>query len=126
MTDSESSPRNRTRRFLRFAILFFLSVFIFIGGGAALLYLLFSKYTGVQNIWLLVCGAPVILVVLLFLTLINLYFRFGRPLEQLFNAIDEVEEGNLSIRVPEAKSDMFSELMRWLVEAFSRKRCGLN
>jgi len=112
MSNAESSPRRRTNRFLRFGIFFFISVFLFVGGGAAFLYLIFSKYTGTQNIWLLICGAPSVLIFLLFFTLINLYFRFGRPLEELFNAINQVEEGNLSVRVPEAKSDMFSDLIK--------------
>jgi len=113
MSKSDSSSRqHRTSRFLRFAIVFFISVFLFFGGGAALLYLLFSKYTGTQSLWLLVCGAPFILIILLFFTLINLYFRFGKPLEELFNAINQVEEGNLAVRVSEAKSDMFSDLIK--------------
>ena len=99
-------------RFAHFAIFFFIFVFFFVGGGAALLYFVFSKYTGVQNIWLLVCGAPVALIVLLVFILFNLYTRFGKPLEQLFNAINKVEEGNLSVRVPENKSDMFSDLIK--------------
>ena len=113
MSNTETSPRNRRiSRFVRFAILFFVALILFIGGITALLYLLFSKYTGVQNIWLLVCGAPVVLVALLIFLIFNLYMRYGRPLEQLFNAIDEVEAGNLAIRVPEVKSDMFSDLVK--------------
>lgn len=113
MSTTETSPRNRrTSRFVRFAILFFIALILFIGGGTALLYLLFSKYTGVQNIWLLVCGAPVVFVALLIFLIFNLYMRYGRPLEQLFNAINEVEAGNLAIRVPEVKSDMFSDLVK--------------
>ena len=113
MSNTDSSSRQRSKnRFFRFAIVFFISVFLFFGGGAALLYLLFSTYTGTQNIWLLVCGTPFILIILLFFTLINLYLRFGKPLEELFNTINEVEEGNLSARVPENKSDMFSDLIK--------------
>jgi signal transduction histidine kinase len=115
--DSQSSismpPRSRRiRRFLSFVIFFIITAILFVGGISAILYLLFSKYSGVRNIWLLVCGAPVVLVVFVLLTVINLYTRFGRPLEQLFNAINAVEEGNLSVRVPETKSDMFSDLIK--------------
>ncbi len=107
------SPRRRsTSRFARFAIAFFVFLFIFFGGSAALLYLIFSEYTGIRNIWLLVCGAPAALVILLLIILINLYMRFGRPLEALFNAINAVEAGDLSVRVPENKSDMFSDLFK--------------
>jgi signal transduction histidine kinase len=72
----------------------------------------FSKYTGVRNIWLLVCGAPAALVILLLFIIINLYLRFGRPLEELFSTINAVEAGDLSVRVPENKSDMFSDLFK--------------
>jgi two-component system OmpR family sensor kinase/two-component system sensor histidine kinase BaeS len=110
--ESPTPRRSGMSRFVRFAIFFFISVFIFVGGGAALLYLVFSKYTGAQNIWLLVCGAPFALIVLLVFILFNLYTRFGKPLEQLFNAINQVEEGDLAVRVPENNSDMFSDLIK--------------
>jgi two-component system OmpR family sensor kinase/two-component system sensor histidine kinase BaeS len=42
----------------------------------------------------------------------NLYMRFGRPLEQLFKTINAVEAGDLSARVPENNSDMFSDLIK--------------
>jgi two-component system OmpR family sensor kinase/two-component system sensor histidine kinase BaeS len=48
--------------------------------------------------------------VLLLFIMINLYMRFGRPLEELFSAINAVGTGNLSVRVPENKSDVFSDL----------------
>ena len=109
---SESTPprRRSSRRFFPFLLIFFFVILLFVGGAAALLYLLFSEVSGVRNIWLLVCGAPITLVVLVVITIITLYNRFGRPLEQIFNAIDSVAEGDLSVRVPEHKSDMYSEL----------------
>src|SRR5215510_2310836 len=114
MSNTEASPERRRsiRLFFRYVIFILIFISLFVSGSAALFYLIFSKYTGIQNIWLLVCGAPVVLVVLLIFLLFNLYMRYGKPLEQLFNAINEVEEGNLSIRVPENKSDMFSDLIK--------------
>jgi signal transduction histidine kinase len=113
MSTSSPSPRRRSiSRFVRFAVFFFISLFLFVGGSAALLYLVFTKYTGIRNIWLLVCGTPSALTVLLLFIIINLYIRFGRPLEELFNAINAVGTGNLSVRVPENKSDMFSDLFK--------------
>ena len=112
MSNTESTSSSRTRRFIRFAIFFLITFILFIGGGSATLYLLFSKYTGTQNIWLLACGTPFIVVVLLIFTIFNLYTRLGKPLEELFKAINAVEDGNLSIRVPENKSDMFSDLIK--------------
>jgi two-component system OmpR family sensor kinase/two-component system sensor histidine kinase BaeS len=112
MSNNETSSRSRIRRFVRFAIFFVIFLSVFFGGSAAFLYLLFSRYTGVQNIWLLICGTPVVLLVLLIFTIFNLYTRFGKPLEGLFDAINAVEEGNLSVRAPENKSDMFSDLIK--------------
>lgn len=105
-------PKRRSHRFVPFAIFFIISAILFVGGMAALLYLLFSQYSGVRNIWILVCGAPVVLIVLVFFTAFNLYIRYGKPLEELFNTINAVEEGNLSARVPENNSDMFSDLIK--------------
>jgi signal transduction histidine kinase len=102
----------RGRRFFPFAFFFFGIISLFIGGAAAILYWAFSEYSGVRNIWLLICGAPVLVFFLAIFTLFTLYSRFGKPLEQIFNAIDSVSEGNLSVRVPENKSDMFSELFK--------------
>jgi two-component system OmpR family sensor kinase/two-component system sensor histidine kinase BaeS len=114
-TSEQSSSAKRGRRITRalaVTIFFVISAILFVGGIAALLYLLFSEYSGARNIWILVCGAPVVLVMFILLTVINLYTRFGRPLEELFNAINTVEEGDLSVRVRENNSDMFSELFK--------------
>jgi two-component system OmpR family sensor kinase/two-component system sensor histidine kinase BaeS len=102
----------RVGRFLAFALFFIISALLFVGGAAALLYFLFSEYTGVRNVWLLVCGAPVVVIVFIIITVFSLYTRFGRPLENLFDAINAVEEGNLSVRVKENKNDMFSDLFK--------------
>lgn len=102
--------RGRRRFFPFFPLFFFVAIF-FIGGTAALFYLLFSQHMHARNIWMLVCGAPVVVVIIIIITIFNLYMRFGKPLENLFSTIDSVSEGNLSVRVPESKSDMFSELI---------------
>ena len=99
-------------RFIPFAIFFLISALLFVGGTAAILYLIFSQYSGIRNIWLLLCGAPVVLVIFIIATVFNLYSRFGKPLEDLFNAINSVEEGDLSVRVPENNSEMFSDLFK--------------
>lgn len=103
---------NRRRRFFPFFLFFFSVVSLFVGGVSAILYWAFSQYSGVRNIWLLICGAPVIVTISGVLTIFALYRRFGRPLSEMFNAIDSVAEGNLSVRVSESKSDMFSELIK--------------
>jgi two-component system OmpR family sensor kinase/two-component system sensor histidine kinase BaeS len=112
MAETSHKRRHSARRFVPFAIFFVISAFLFVGGAAAILYLIFSEYSGVRNIWLLICGAPVVLVVFAIATVFNLYTRFGRPLEQLFKTINAVEAGDLSARVPEAKSEMFGDLIK--------------
>jgi len=109
---STHPSKHRASRFVPFAIFFIVSAFLFVGGIAAILYLLFSEYSGVRNLWILLCGAPVVLVAFVIVTIFNLYTRFGKPLEELFNAINAVGEGDLSIRVPEKNSDMFSDLIK--------------
>lgn len=109
---STPPTRRRTNRFAPFMIFFIIAVFLFVGGAAATLYLLFSEYSGIRNLWILLCGAPFLLVVLAILTIFSLYTRYGRPLEALFNAINAVEDGDLSVRVPEKSSDMFNDLFK--------------
>ncbi len=109
--DSSPSPRRRTNRFIFFALTV-LFLLLFIAGAAALLYWLFSEYSGIRNIWLLVCGAPIIFIVLILFILFNLWNRYGKPMEEIFNAIDAVAEGDLSVRVPEKNSDMYSDLSK--------------
>lgn len=112
-SSSSTSRRWRGgRRFFPFAIFFFSVIWLFIGGTAAILYLIFSEYSGVRNIWLLVCGAPIAVILLTIITVFTLYTRLGRPMGQIFNAIDSVAEGNLSVRVPEDNSPQFQELIK--------------
>ncbi|MEP7135434.1 MAG: histidine kinase dimerization/phospho-acceptor domain-containing protein, partial [Chloroflexota bacterium] len=110
-----STPPKRQRSIMRSLsiALFFIGVLLlFFGGTAAFLYVLFSEYTGVKNWWLLFCGTPILVVVLVIFVLFNLYQRFGKPLDGLFKTIDAIAEGDLSARVPENKSDMFSDLIK--------------
>ena len=107
----ETTPRQRRiGRFLSFVFFLLIILLLFVGGTAALLYWLFSEYSGVRNIWLLVCGAPFIFIVIIIFILYNLWNRYGKPMEEIFSAIDAVSEGNLSVRVPEKNSDMYSDL----------------
>ena len=111
MSNSEPGRTRRVSRALAFTFFFVVAALLFVGGIAALLYFFFTEYSGARNIWLLFCGAPVALVVLVVFLVFNLYTRFGKPLEELFETINAVGAGNLSVRVPENKSDMFSDLI---------------
>lgn len=111
--DSTAAPSSRREnRFLPFLLFFFFTIVLFFGGAAALLYWLFSEYSGIRNIWLLVCGAPFIIVVAALFIIYTLYSRFGRPLREIFNAIDSVSEGNLAVRVAADDSPQFGELIK--------------
>jgi signal transduction histidine kinase len=101
-----------SRRFFPFVPFAFITLLFFIGGTAAIFYLLFSEFVGVRNIWLLVCGAPFAVVLILIFTAFNMYTRYGKPLQEIFGAIDSVAEGDLSIRVPEDNSPQFQELIK--------------
>ncbi len=110
-----TTPANRPRRAIRFFayfLLFFLSLVCFVGGFSAILFEVFSQSSTAKSSWLLLCGGPVVFVTLVVFVLFNLYMRFGRPLEQLFKTINAVEAGDLSARVPEKNSDMFSDLIK--------------
>ena len=102
----------RGMRFLPVALFFIALILLFIGGSAALLYNVFSEYSGVRNIWVLVCCVPVALIAIIIFVIYNLYSRFGRPLQQMFGAIDSVAEGDLSVRVAEDSSPQFGELIK--------------
>jgi two-component system OmpR family sensor kinase/two-component system sensor histidine kinase BaeS len=108
----EASPSSRRYRFVPYVFAFFAIIVCFFGGGAALLYFLFTEYSNIRNIWLLVCGAPVVFVAVGVFVIFNLYIRYARPLEQLFDTINAVEAGDLSARVPDNKSDMYSDLFK--------------
>lgn len=109
-TNSSPSPKKRTRRFIPAALFFFSIILLFIGGTAALFYLIFSDYTGIRNWWLLLCGAPIIVVIIGFTIIFSLFQRFGKPLQRILHAIDSIAGGDLSVRVPEDDSDLYSEL----------------
>ncbi|MBI3160502.1 MAG: HAMP domain-containing histidine kinase [Chloroflexi bacterium] len=109
------TPRRRhaqLRRHLPMIVVALAAILLFIGGTAAVLYLLFSEYSGIRNIWLLVCGAPIALLIIIIVTASTMYMRYGAPLRQLFKALDAVAKGDLSVRVPKDDSPQFSELIK--------------
>ena len=113
MDNNFTTSEGRSRfRFLPVILFLFIAIMIFIGGSAAIFYVIFSEYSGVRNIWLLVCGAPFVVVLLGFITIYTLYSRYGRPLRQILSAIDSIGEGDLSVRVPEDSSPQFGELIQ--------------
>jgi signal transduction histidine kinase len=111
MTARSNRPRRAIRFFAYFLILFIILV-CFVGGFSAILFEIFTHSSTAKYSWLLLCGGPVVFVTLVVIVIFNLYMRFGRPLERLFKTINTVEAGDLSARVPENKSEMFSDLFK--------------
>jgi two-component system OmpR family sensor kinase/two-component system sensor histidine kinase BaeS len=99
-------------RFLPILLFAFVVVLLLIGGVAAVLYLLFSQYSGIRNLWILICCVPSVVLILAIITVYSLYTRFGKPMGQIFSAIDSVSEGNLGVRVPEDNSPQFGQLIK--------------
>ncbi len=114
MTDQPASPRKQddASRYALFALFVLVVALLFIGGTAASLYLAFSEYSGVRNIWILACGAPVVVIIVGLFLVYTLYARYGRPLRQILSAIDAVAEGDLTARVPADTSPQFGELIK--------------
>lgn len=104
--------RARRRNVLPCGVFAALVGLLFVGGAAASLYLVFAEYSGVRNLWLVACGAPVALVLGLAGLAFTLYSRYGRPLRQILRAIDAVAEGDLAVRVPGDDSPQFGELIK--------------
>jgi signal transduction histidine kinase len=112
-TKSEAQPEWRqAMRFLPILLMFFALILLFIGGIAALLYYVFTEYSGIRNIWFLVCCLPIAIILTAFFIVYSLYSRYGKPLSQIFKAIDSVAEGDLAVRVPEDDSPQFGELIK--------------
>lgn len=99
-------------RMLPVLIFMFLVVVLIIGGVAAGLYLLFTSFTGLENIWFLICCLPPLVILAGFAIIYSLYARFGKPLGQIFNAIDKVSEGDFNVQVPNDDSPQFGELIK--------------
>lgn len=114
MADPPASPKkkNDESRYIPCVFFALLIALLFVGGTAAVLYLVFSEYSGVRDIWLLACGAPVAVVLFGLFTVYTLYARYGQPLRQILGAIDAVGKGDLAARVPDDNSPQFGELIK--------------
>ena len=110
--ESEEREWQGGMRYLPIFLFIIAIVFLFFGGSAALLYNVFAEYSGVRNLWLLICGVPFGLIITAIFIVYNLYSRYGKPLQQILGAIDTVAEGDLSVRVPEDSSPQFGELIK--------------
>ncbi len=109
---SPAKPRRTIDRLIRLIISVLIQTLLFMAGASAFLYLLFSGYSGIKDIWLLLCGVPFAVVTIAIIAAFIFYTRYGRPMAQIFNAIDSVAEGDLSVRVPVSDSPQLYELTK--------------
>lgn len=107
---SQQAEWRQGLRFLPIMIFFFLVIVLFLGGTAAILYHLFSQHSEASNVWVVLCCLPVTVIVITMIIGSSMYRRYGRPMGQIFSAIDSVAEGDLSVRVAESNSRQFHEL----------------
>lgn len=109
-----AARRGRRRGGRPYPIVFaFIFAFLFfVGGAAATLYLIFTEYSDIRNIWLLVCGTPMLLTMVGARVVYGLYARYGEPLQRIFKALDAVAYGDLSVRVPDDDTPQFGELIK--------------
>jgi two-component system sensor histidine kinase BaeS len=106
---SPQKTRRSIGRLIRLIISMVIFLLLFMGGASIFLYLFFSEYTGSRNSWLLLF-VPFAVIAMAIIAAYLFYTRYGRPLGQIFNAIDSVVEGNLSVRVPASDSSQLFEL----------------
>src|SRR5215213_3879965 len=109
---SPEKTRHSLNRLIRLIISTLIIILLSMGGASVFLYLYFSEYAGLKNIWLLLCGVPFAVMTIAILGAFLFYTRYGKPSVQIFNAIDSAAEGDLSVRVPVNDSSQLRELTR--------------
>jgi signal transduction histidine kinase len=107
---SPAKPRRTIDRLIRLLISVLIQTLLFLAGASVLFYLLSSKSSEIRNLGLLLYGAPLAVIFIAIVGAFTFYIRYGRPLGQIFNAIDSVAEGDLSVRLPVVPSSQFREL----------------
>ena len=61
---------------------------------------------------ILVCGVPIVFFIVTAIIGSFTFRRFGRPMTNIFSAIDSISEGDLSVRVPEHYPRQFGQLAK--------------
>lgn len=87
---------------------------LFIIGMGIVVYLVFAQRTEIINSsWLLLlCAVPFLFIFTAFVIGSFTFRRFGRPMDDIFSAIDSISEGDLSVRVPENYPRQLGQLAR--------------
>jgi signal transduction histidine kinase len=108
--------RGGRRFFWPFA--FFLGGVIFLSLLTIGIIIYFSSTLGVENphgrmpLPMLLCIVPIVFFIITSIVGNFTFRRFGRPMTQIFLAIDSIAEGDLSVRVPEHYPRQFGQLAR--------------
>jgi two-component system, OmpR family, sensor histidine kinase BaeS len=108
---SPQKTRRSIRRLIRLIISMILFLLLSMTGASVFFYLFFSESTGSRNS-LLFLLVPFGVIAMAIIGAYLFYARYGRPLGQMFNAIDSVSEGDLSVRVPVNDSSQLHELIQ--------------
>ena len=106
--------RGSRRFFLPFMLFFGGMIFLFILAVAAVAYFAIN-YGNMQfpgGILLPLCGIPIVFFVISSIIGSFTFRRFGKPMTQIFSAIDAIAEGDLSVRVPENYPRQFGMLAK--------------
>ena len=107
---SPAKTQHTMDRLIRLIIAVLIRTMLFMAVASALVYLFFSKYSGMENIWLLLFGTTLAVIAMAIIGAYLFYSRYGRPMAQIFSAIDSVAEGDFSVRVSVSDSSQLREL----------------
>jgi signal transduction histidine kinase len=109
-----SSWKEGRRFFLPFAIFFGGIAILFLAAIGIVVY--FATTLGNGNfhpsLAMLVCGVPIVFFIVTSIIGSFTFRRYGRPMTNIFSAIDSISEGDLSVRVPEHYPRQFGQLAK--------------
>jgi len=109
-------PHWRGRRRLFFPFVFFFGgiTFLFLFALAVISYFGFTDAPTYFHgrMLILLCAVPILFIFISMVIGALTFRRFGKPMTEIFSAIDSVAEGDLSVRVPEEYPRQFGSLMK--------------
>lgn len=123
--------RNRRRFFFPVMLVFLLLNLLFMGGMGVIFQAMRTRPMEemIHRSWPLFCGVPLVVLVVGFALGGLTFRRLGRPMEEIFSAIDAVAEGDLSVRVSEKTprefgplAERFNHMITELEQAETRRR----
>lgn len=106
--------RSGRRFFWPFAFFFGGITFLFLTAIGIIIYFFVTQGSGHFHGGMLaaLCGVPVLFFIITFIVGGFTFRRFGRPMTEIFSAIDSISEGDLSVRVQENYPRQFGQLAR--------------